>query len=1082
VVTRQSGEAQLHVDVRDVDGAPVANATVTFMPAGGVTKISLAFDKASGSYVAAAAPVGRGMLQASHPRFQDQRSELWVTPPVARELLILAALGAKTYFRAKTRMPVNADADLIGVAVVPGQDGARSDLIQLANELGLVEDKQVSDLAVAAGIRLYRARSGSSELALARLSNAPFVQHAGSVVSRRAREFSFLTRDVVVRFRSSTTEAAREIARSMSYALVREVVYSPFTYVLRWDEPASLALLDSTERLAAMPGVEWAEPNLICTPQVDAIVPADALWPGQWNHELVGTENAWQALEDAGLPAFGSPDVVLAIWDTGVQSAGGAPTNDDFSGPLTDGSAKVASTFDFVRMVANNDQPWLDHGSAVAGIAAALAKEPSGPGEYFGMVGAAPNVRIMTLVAPTMASDLVAADQFVWMAGFDPGSTAPGFPAPPAQGADIINCCLALGVDAPLSGTARAALDFVTTFGRAGKGVLCFFSTGNEGKDNRLARPWGAYEKCFAIAATMVDQAQEVRAPYSGWGQITLSAPSNNNSTVHNPPGSLMTWGAAHQGKGNLVSYPVTETTLTAASAIGATTLAVASVDGLAAGAVIHIGVVGQTDSEPARVVSVDASASRIDVLGFDGASGTFTGGLLYQHASQEALVSGPANHRNNFGGTSSATPLAAGVAALVLSANPTLTFLQARQILGDTAVKVDTLNADPIGRWLDADGNPAVNSGLPPVWSSWYGFGRVDAEKAVKAALSVATSADLVIRDDLTDTGAVPSTAGFADSPDIWCRRTDPALDPTAFPADYDIAGPHESPLRGQMNWICARVHNRGSSASLDAWIRVSVSHFPGLEFTYPDSFRPRNGPNQPLPTPTLPGTYFIGEAKVSGIAPGSEQIVSLQWPAELIPPATVATPAGEVQWHPCLLAEVSPHDGPAATGAHVWDDSNLAQKNISIVNVVAGTNFAIGTVIGHENNAAEFLVLKIARGTLPADVVLFVGPLGADRGPDGALRSPSAVPSPPPAWHQALSDGLGATPPRIVLLDPKKVVEVRVPMGPGRLSPLVIGGIVGEHATPGSYDILLTQIQPSGRRSGSAALSLTVLQAEPL
>ena len=34
------------------------------------------------------------------------------------------------------------------------------------------------------------------------------------------------------------------------------------------------------------------------------------------------------------------------------------------------------------------------------------------------------------------------------------------------------------------------------------------------------------------------------------------------------------------------------------------------------------------------------------------------------------------------------------------------------------------------------------------------------------------------------------------------------------------------------------------------------------------------------------------------------------------------------DVTWHPCLLVEISPHDGFTPPGNHVWENNNLAQK----------------------------------------------------------------------------------------------------------------------------------------------------------
>lgn len=74
--------------------------------------------------------------------------------------------------------------------------------------------------------------------------------------------------------------------------------------------------------------------------------------------------------------------------------------------------------------------------------------------------------------------------------------------------------------------------------------------------------------------------------------------------------------------------------------------------------------------------------------------------------------------HTNSFGGTSSATPLTAGVAALMLSANKDLTRDQVKQILADTAEKIGPKSG------YDSNGH-----------SEDFGFGRVDAEAATKAA-----------------------------------------------------------------------------------------------------------------------------------------------------------------------------------------------------------------------------------------------------------------------------------------------------------------------------------------------------------
>ncbi|WP_017662012.1 S8 family serine peptidase [Baaleninema simplex] len=80
------------------------------------------------------------------------------------------------------------------------------------------------------------------------------------------------------------------------------------------------------------------------------------------------------------------------------------------------------------------------------------------------------------------------------------------------------------------------------------------------------------------------------------------------------------------------------------------------------------------------------------------------------------------------FGGTSSACPVVAGVAALVLSVNPDLTAAQVKDILQRTADKIVDTEPDPqLGKRLGT----YDNQGRSP----WFGYGKVNAYNAVLAA-----------------------------------------------------------------------------------------------------------------------------------------------------------------------------------------------------------------------------------------------------------------------------------------------------------------------------------------------------------
>ena len=76
-------------------------------------------------------------------------------------------------------------------------------------------------------------------------------------------------------------------------------------------------------------------------------------------------------------------------------------------------------------------------------------------------------------------------------------------------------------------------------------------------------------------------------------------------------------------------------------------------------------------------------------------------------------------NYTNDFGGTSSACPGVAGVAALVLARNPALRWDEVRDLLRRACDRIDAG-----GGKYDAQGH-----------SKWYGYGRVNARRAVELA-----------------------------------------------------------------------------------------------------------------------------------------------------------------------------------------------------------------------------------------------------------------------------------------------------------------------------------------------------------
>lgn len=114
-----------------------------------------------------------------------------------------------------------------------------------------------------------------------------------------------------------------------------------------------------------------------------------------------------------------------------------------------------------------------------------------------------------------------------------------------------------------------------------------------------------------------------------------------------------------------------------------------------------------------------------------------------------------------DYSGTSASAPLVSGVLALMFEANPRLTAAQARQVLCDTATRLDLVGGD----WDDGG------------WSPWYGCGRVDAAAAVHAVVDA--GAPSVPRLHEVALVAAPGAAVLT-----W----EPSVDPDGEPVTYEV------------------------------------------------------------------------------------------------------------------------------------------------------------------------------------------------------------------------------------------------------------------------------------------------------
>ena len=189
-------------------------------------------------------------------------------------------------------------------------------------------------------------------------------------------------------------------------------------------------------------------------------------------------------------------------------------------------------------------------------------------------------------------------------------------------------------------------------------------------------------------------------------------------------------------------------------------------------------------------------------------------------------------NYTNSFRGTSAAAPTVTGVIALMLEANPNLSWRDVRYILANTARKIDSTR-DAVKTRNDrseviADATAELgwvrnSAGLN--FHNWYGFGLIDASAAVKMALTynsnlgvfqeleVTNDTDISIPDK-NFTGA-KSTISFTSSLKIEAIQIDLQVDDHRRTSDLGVwlrsPSGTESLLLNPFNYLSGVIKSEG-------------------------------------------------------------------------------------------------------------------------------------------------------------------------------------------------------------------------------------------------------------------------------
>lgn len=222
----------------------------------------------------------------------------------------------------------------------------------------------------------------------------------------------------------------------------------------------------------------------------------------------------------------------------------------------------------------------------------------------------------------------------------------------------------------------------------------------------------------------------------------------------------------------------------------------------------------------------------------------------------------------------------------------------------------------------------PVTTAAIEAFLVSWSGqVGIVDAfHRFVYGFADPSPAIDLWLRDEVGDIGAGTWGGRFWDSPDLWVRNAD------------DGGTAHQPPKHGQDNWLYATVRNRGVTTARHFLVSFNVKPWAGTEFLYPSDFLP-----------------CVAAAAGFDLAPGASTVVKARWPAAQVPPAGT---------HACLLASVIARSDHPRTGLHVWEHNNLAQKNLTVVDLRPDAWLVLPFVINRPSELrARPFVLELVR-----------------------------------------------------------------------------------------------------------------------
>ena len=435
--------------------------------------------------------------------------------------------------------------------------------------------------------------------------------------------------------------------------------------------------------------------------------------------------------------------VIVAVVDSGMEIA-----HEDLAANVVPGGS-----WNFKNLTTDPTSTATtgDHGTMVSGLIAMALNGKGG-------VGVAPNAQLkgFNYLGGGVASD---ANLIVSLGG----KTS----SPNSSDVAIFNQSFGTGnpVDFLVTRTVEDQYSCSTTGILASTGSSCTIPALRGGKGALFVKSAGnGFKNFYFQTSSSVSYETDGCNLSGGANAIGISCQNANFDPYNTLPYNIVM--AALSAKGKKSSYS------TAGSAIWASAPGGEYGNNVAAMNALGVASSNPTGYDPA-MVTTDQSGCTVGESRNPPVAGLVANGGPYSYFNQGGTtnvggVNTNCNYTNSMNGTSSAAPMMTGSIALLLEANPNLTWRDVKDILARTAVKVDSGIA-PVSVALGNGSYVAEQAWTPNAaglnFHNWYGFGAVNVSAAVEMAKTYTTgSLGTFVNTDWTP-GTLPATTTIPDN-----------------------------------------------------------------------------------------------------------------------------------------------------------------------------------------------------------------------------------------------------------------------------------------------------------------------------